>query len=116
MWRIFEFAGVDGEPADLTRFLGQSNVVLVITRGNTSGTGSGPLYGNICLYCATQTSRLMANYPAIRDQNAEVVVVFPVRKPTDSGSVGEFHEALQTVGKTSEMPFPLLLDVELTRR
>lgn len=108
-----EFVGVDGQPVDLRPFLGQKNVVLVITRGNTSGTGPTAYYGNICLYCATQTSRLIANYPAFRDQGAEVVVVFPIRQLADRGSVSQFHEALRRTGATVDPPFPLVLDVEL---
>ena len=108
-----EFLGIDGRPVGLKPFVGQRNVVLVITRGNTSGTGQTAYYRNICLYCATQTSRLIANYQAFRDREAEVVVVFPVRKLDDRGSIDQFHEALGRVGSAEEPPFPLVLDVEL---
>jgi peroxiredoxin len=108
-----DFVSIDGKPVDLRLFRGQRNVVLVVTRGNTSGTGPGAYDGNICLYCATQTSRLIANYQAFRDHDAEVVVVFPIRQVADSGSVSQFHEALRRDGTTAEPPFPLVLDVEL---
>ena len=108
-----EFVNIDGQPADLKPFLGQRNVVLVITRGNTSGTGPSAYYRSICLYCATQTSRLIANYQAFQDRDAEVVVVFPIRQLADRGSVSEFHEALRRTGAAAEPPFPLVLDVEL---
>ena len=110
-----EFQGVDGQPVDLKKFRGR-NVVLVVTRGNTSGKGQSAHYRNICLYCATQISRLIANYQAIRDADAEVVVVFPIRQAADSGSIGQFHEALAQVGPAAEPPFPLVLDVELRGR
>jgi peroxiredoxin len=105
--------GIDGRPVDLRQYLGQRNVVLVITRGNTSGSGSGAYYRSICLYCAAQTSRLFANYQAFRDRDAEVVVVFPIRQLADRGSVSQFQEALRRDGVTAEPPFPLVLDVEL---
>jgi peroxiredoxin len=108
-----EFVNIDGKPVDLKQFRGQSNVVLVVTRGNTSGTGPGAYYDNICLYCATQTSRLIPNYQAFRDHDAEVVVVFPIRHAADKSSLNEFHEALRRGGTAGETPFPLLLDVEL---
>lgn len=113
-----EFAGIDGRPLDLKPFLGQKNVVLVVTRGNTSGSGQGPYHRNICLYCATQTSRLIANYPAFQDQDAEVVVVFPLRQadgasPGESGPIVRFREALNQTGATAPPPFPLVLDVGL---
>ena len=38
------FLSIAGQPVDLRQFLGQKNVVLVVTRGNTSGTGPGPYY------------------------------------------------------------------------
>jgi peroxiredoxin len=109
----FEFLDVAGQPADLKQFRGTRNVVLVVTRGNTSGTDGGAYYHNICLYCATQTSRLVANYQAFRDSDAEVVVVFPIQKLADRGSLGEFREAVRQQGAPAEPPFPLLLDVEL---
>ena len=109
-----EFVNIDGQPVDLKQFRGQRNVVLVITRGNTSGTGPpSAYYRTICLYCATQTSRLIANYQAIRDRDAEVVVVFPIRQLADRDSVDQFHEALRRDGTPGEPPFPLVLDVEL---
>jgi peroxiredoxin len=108
-----EFRTIDGKQADLRAFRGQRNVVLVVTRGNTSGTGPGAYYRNICLYCATQTSRLIANYQAFREHEAEVVAVFPIRQVADSGSVSQFYEALRRDGTAAEPPFPLVLDVEL---
>jgi peroxiredoxin len=108
-----EFVNLDGRPADLKQFLGQKNVVLVVMRGNTSGTGTGARYRNICLYCATQTSRLIANYQAFCDHGAEVVVVFPLRQLADRDSLNQFDEALRRTGAQGEPPFPLVLDVEL---
>jgi peroxiredoxin len=107
------FVGIDGEGVDLKQFLDQKNVVLVVTRGNTARTGNTAYDGNICLYCATQTARLIANYPAFQDHQAEVVVVFPIRKPAESGSLDTFRESLSRVGAERQPPFPLVLDVEL---
>jgi len=108
-----QFVDVEGRPTDLKQFLGKKNVVVVVTRGNTSGTGRTAYYRTICLYCATQTSRLIANYPAFRDLDAEVVVVFPLRQLADRGSLADLREALRREGTTGEPPFPLVLDVEL---
>lgn len=108
-----KFRTHDGQPTDLKKFRDKQNVVLVVTRGNTSGVGPGAYYRTICLYCATQTSRLIANYQAFRDQNAEVVVVFPIRQAADSGSLATFREALERDGATANPPFPLMLDEEM---
>ncbi len=108
------FVDAAGMPVDLKQFRGRKNLVLVVTRGNTSGRGPGAYSGNICLYCATQTSRLIANYKSIQDSDAEVVVVFPVKQAADGKQLDRFDEAVKrdgaSVGRT---PFPVVLDVEL---
>lgn len=108
-----QFVDIDGQPTDLKRFLGKKNVVVVVTRGNTSGADGGTSYGNICLYCATQTSRLVANYPSFRERDAEVVVVFPLKELADRGSLGDLREALRREGTEGDPPFPLVLDVAM---
>jgi peroxiredoxin len=107
------FVGVDGQPVNLKQFVGQKNVVLIVTRGNTTKAVAGPYRDNICLYCATQTSRLIANYQAFQDQGAEVVVVYPIKELADKSSVGQFLESVRKVGATAAPPFPLVLDVGL---
>ena len=104
---VSQFVGLDGQPSDLKQFLGQKNVVLVVTRGNTSGTGPGAYYRNICLYCATQTSRLIANYQAFQDHDAgsRGRLSDPATRPTAARSA-QFHEALRRDGAAGEPPFP----------
>lgn len=107
------FVDMEGNPADLKQYAGKNNVVVVVTRGNTSGNGEGAYHGHICLYCATQTSRLVANYQAFRDCDAEVVVVFPIQKLADRDALKQFREAVRKEGASGEPPFPLVLDVDL---
>ncbi len=110
-----KFVSVQGEEVDLQQYLGKKNVVLVITRGLT-GTADGPpnYSGQICLYCATQTSRMVANYPEFQKRNAEVVIVFPVIKSEQATRIEDFERQVQsTGGPADKLPFPLLLDVEL---
>ncbi len=108
-----QFTDINGQPTDLTQFLGKKNVVVVVTRGNTSGGGGAGYYRNICLYCATQTSRLITNYESFRERDAEVVVVFPLKQLEDRGSLADLREAIRREGTAEEPPFPLVLDVEL---
>lgn len=100
------FTNKDGETVALKDYLGKQNLVLVITRGYS---------GAICPYCATQTSRLIANYSKIQEKDAEVVVVYPLEKPADQPNVEIF--VAKAVSKlpadNQKVPFPLLLDVEL---
>jgi peroxiredoxin len=107
-----QFVDTAGKPVDLGQYRGRSHVVLVVTRGNTTRSIPSGYDGNICVYCATQTSRLIANYKAIDERGAEVVVVFPIKQAADSGSLQKFEQSVQR-DKVGEAPFPLVLDVEL---
>ncbi len=107
-----QFVDTSGKPVELGQYRGQSHVVLVVTRGNTTRAIPGAYDGSICLYCATQTSRLIANYKAIGERGAEVVVVFPVRQAADSESLQKFNRVVQRDG-VGAAPFPLVLDIEL---
>jgi hypothetical protein len=75
------FTDINGNAASLKDYLGKKNVVLVVTRG---------FNGSICLYCATQTSRLLTSYSKFAERDAEVVVVFPVMTPDDSSRHRDF--------------------------
>lgn len=100
------FVDVNGRQVQLKDYVGSKNVVLVITRGFTS---------SICLYCSTQTSRLIANYDEFAKRNAEVVVVYPIRQDTERGHLDEFLAATKKNmdRPPDKVPFPVLLDVEL---
>jgi peroxiredoxin len=97
---------VDGSRVQLKDYINRKNVVLVITRGFSS---------SICLYCSTQTSRLIANYSEFTKRDTEVVVVFPVREDADRGRLDEFISATkENMDRSPDvLPFPVLLDVEL---
>jgi len=105
-----------GKPFDLKQFRDRKNVVLVITRGWTGGAPAGAekyYVGNICLYCATQTSRLANNYQQFADRDAEVIVVFPVLTREGNRQLTEFEQAVARSEGPSKLPFPLTLDLEL---
>jgi peroxiredoxin len=107
----------DGQPTVLDKLRGNRPVVLVFTRGlvgSAEQDADGHYGKSICTYCSTQTSRLIANYDKFRDKNAEVIVVFPVARSDDQGEVQTFAARVQGAGKTTaDMPFPVLLDVDL---
>lgn len=111
------FLTAKGEEVDLAKYRGQ-NVVLVVTRGYQGAAGNKPVggtnYGEVCLYCASQTASLMTNYTEIKKRNAEVLVVYPVPTRAESDRLGTFVQAITyRGGPAGEPPFPLLLDVEL---
>ena len=112
------FQDAAGKKVDVAAYRGKSNLVLVVTRGLV-GTGTpdaapSPYSSNICTFCSTQTSRLIANYGKFRQRNTEVLVVFPIARQSDSGRLNRFAAHVQGKGKTAaDTPFPLLLDVDL---
>ena len=101
-----KFTNKDGQQIALKDYLGQRPLVLVITRGYS---------GAICPYCATQTSRLIANYDKFRERDTEVVVVYPLEKPVDQPNLDMFmSKAVAGLpADKHQVPFPVLLDVEL---
>ena len=112
-----EFVNLDGQPADLKQFLGQKNVVLVVTRGNTSGDTSGTrpdaYYGNICLYCRhanLATDRQLSVVPGSRRRSRGRLSDPATRRPRRGQPIRRSHAPH---GATAKPPFPLVLDVEL---
>jgi peroxiredoxin len=100
------FTDAKGQRVDLSQYRGQKHVVLVVTRGYGAG---------ICLYCATQTSRLVEHYDEFAKRDAEIVVVFPVENPDLETKLDAFVEkTYEKLGQRPQpTPFPLLLDVDL---
>ncbi len=94
------FVDTAGNDLSLSDYRGKKNVVLVFTRG---------FYGQICPYCTTQTSRLIANYDEIASRDAEVVVVFP----GDGNKVDAFIKASIPDDTEDDVPFPIVLDESL---
>ena len=102
----FVFTDIDGNETSLKLYRGKKLVVLVVTRG---------FAGSVCLYCSTQTSRLLSNYSQFTKRDAEVVVVFPIETPDDSKRQRDFVVAVKNNLDTpvEKIPFPVVLDVEL---
>lgn len=111
----------DGTTMQLNQLVGQQNIVLVISRGlvgslpvTVDGVESSVGGKSFCIYCSTQTSRLVANYDKFRNRNTEVVVVFPVARRSDADELQKFAAKVQGAGKTvDDFPFPIVLDIEL---
>lgn len=102
----FVFTDINGNETSLKEYLGKKSVVLVVTRG---------FAGSVCLYCATQTSRLLTSYSQFTKRDAEVVVVFPIETPEDSQRHRHFVVAVKNNLDTpiEKIPFPIVLDVQL---
>ncbi len=95
-----EFVNPQGDRVQISQYQGKKNLVLVFTRGFS---------GQLCPYCTTQTSRLIANYDKFKQRDAEVLLVYPGSRE----QLPQFQQAgLQASGKDS-FPFPVLLDEDL---
>lgn len=95
-----EFVDIRGEPVPIRQYNGQKNLVLVFTRG---------FAGQLCPYCTTQTSRLIANYEQFQQRDAEVLLVYPGSQE----QLPLFQQAGLAAAGADEFPFPVLLDVDL---
>lgn len=100
------FVTSDGEERQVRDIAPEKILVLVVTRGNTQP---------ICLYCSTQTARLISHYESFTERGAEIAVVYPIKTRDDSHRLKSF---LADVKKEldhphNEVPFPVLLDVNL---
>jgi peroxiredoxin len=95
-----EFVNTHGDRVQISQYQGKKNLVLVFTRGFS---------GQLCPYCTTQTSRLIANYDKFKQRDAEVLLVYPGSRE----QLPQFQRAgLEASGEDS-FPFPVLLDEDL---
>jgi peroxiredoxin len=95
-----KFVDTAGQTVDLADYRGQKNLVLVFTRGFSAG--------RVCPICTVQTSRLISNYQAFAERDAEVLVVYPGDKQHVDELVGKARQWSESPAK--EVPFPVLLD------
>ena len=100
------FTDFDGNEVPLKDLLGKKHTVLVITRGYP---------GQICLYCSTQTSRLIANYDEFAKRDTQVLVAFPIKTDDDKDKLDEFVKSARNMldVPVEKVPFPILLDLKL---
>jgi peroxiredoxin len=109
-----KFSDPLGKDVSLDQYRGRQNVVVVITRGYV---GSADLQGagSFCVYCSTQTTRLINNYHEFRQRDAEVLLVFPVLREEDAVQLRNFAAKAQgTEATLADVPFPMVVDLELS--
>ena len=95
-----QFTDTGGNPVRLDQYAGNKNVLLVFTRGFS---------GQLCPFCTTQTSRLIANYDKFTERDTEVLLVYPGQKD----QLGQFLAASMENTGAQRFPFPVLLDEDL---
>ncbi len=100
------FTDIDGNEVLLKDYFGKKNTVLVVTRGYP---------GAICMYCSTQTSRLIANHDEFAKRETQVLVVFPIKTDDDKDKLDELVlSARRNLDiPVEKIPFPIVLDLKL---
>jgi antitoxin component YwqK of YwqJK toxin-antitoxin module/peroxiredoxin len=93
------FLSSTGNVLDIAKHQGSKPVLLVVLRGFS---------GQVCLYCAAQTTAISKNIQKFTDMGVEVVVVYP--GPVEA--VAPFIEAVRSLAKEPP-PMPVALDVSL---
>lgn len=106
-----------GQPVSLRERLGKQHLVIVFTRGSLASVPAGdkgPQWKslpNVCPYCSTQASGIANNMPQFKDQQAEVLIVFPVSQMSEGNDATTLRKFISN--PMDPPPFPILLDVKL---
>jgi peroxiredoxin len=106
-----------GKPVLLRELQGQQHLVIVFTRGSLATVAAAnkgpqlPQLPNVCPYCTSQASGIANYLPQFAEQQAAVVMVFPVTAQTESKDAATFQQALPQ--PNNRPPFPVLLDLQL---
>jgi antitoxin component YwqK of YwqJK toxin-antitoxin module/peroxiredoxin len=93
------FLSATGSVYDVAKQKDKKPVLLVVLRGFS---------GQVCLYCAAQTTAISKNIQKFNEMGVEVAVVYP--GPVEA--VGPFIEAVRSLSKEPP-PMPVALDVSL---
>lgn len=94
------FLGPTGEIVNLDDWNEDKNVLLIFQRGFS---------GQVCVACSVYTVSLVKGAEQFADQDTQVFIVYP----GDSRSIPAFLEAVKNVDNSIEIPYPILLDVDL---
>ncbi len=93
------FLSATGSVLDIAKQRGKKPVLMVVLRGFS---------GQVCLYCAAQTTAIGKNIAKFRELGVEVVVIYP--GPVEA--VAPFIEAVRSLANEPP-PMPVALDVSL---
>lgn len=95
-----------GKEIYLKDFVGKSNLVFVVLRGYSNA---------VCPYCSAQTQRIINRYDEIKEQDANVVIAYPLNGRGDRDKLDLFIAAANRgTGLTNdELPLTLGVDFEL---
>lgn len=106
-----------GNAVSLRERVGKQHLVIVFTRGSMASVApehKGPQWKglpNVCPYCSTQASGIASHMPEFINQQAEVLVVFPVSQPAEKDNATTLRNAV--ANPMDPPPFPILLDLKL---
>ena len=94
------FLGPNGDILDLNDFKGSKNVVLVVLRGFS---------GQVCIGCSSYTLALANAQEEFEARDTQVLLVYP----GSGASIPAFLESIRKAGGEKQLPYPVLLDLDL---
>jgi len=94
------FIGPNGKVFDLNDYKGDKNVLLVIMRG---------FAGQVCIACSAQTAVLASTNQRFASKDTQIIVIYP----GPPSSIPAFLKAIKDLEASFELPFPILLDINL---
>jgi len=95
------FIGPNGAVFDLNDYKGKKNVLLVFMRG---------FAGQVCIACSAQTAVLARTMDQFQKRDTQIIVVYP----GPPSSVTAFLQAVKDLEVSFNLPFPVLLDINLS--
>lgn len=97
---VRRFLGPNGDILDLNDFKGSKNVVLVVLRGFS---------GQVCIGCSSYTLALENAQEDFDARDTQVLLVYP----GSGASIPAFLESIRKAGGEKQLPYPVLLDLDL---
>ena len=94
------YIGPDGKVYDLNDYYGKKNILLVFMRGYA---------GQVCIACSAQTAVLARTNEQFHKKDTQIVIVYP----GPPSAVPSFIKAINDLESSFELPFPVLLDINL---
>lgn len=103
-----------GAPVSLKELSGKKHLVIVFTRGSMASLPARdrgpelPGFPKVCAYCSSQASGIAGRIADFEQQNAEVLLVFPIKQPSETADAAMLHKSTGELPPSA--PFTVLID------
>ena len=103
-----------GSPVSLKDYVGKKHLVIVFTRGSMASVPTRqrgpelPNFPKLCAYCSSQASGIAGRMADFEKQDAEVLLVFPIKQPAETADAAMLHKSAGDLPRSA--PFTVLID------